>query len=280
MSEHKNNRKDELGDRMKAYENVTRYHISPRSYVFVRVDGRAFHSYLKNSVKPFDQTVTEDMDSTAIYLCENIQNAKIGYVQSDEITILLTDFDTFTTQQFFGGNIQKITSISASMAAAKFNQMRIARQLCNVFSTNGNMKVSDMSMATFDCRVWTVPSQWEAFNTFVWRNQDCTRNSVSMVAQAFFSHKELQGRSTMAMRSMLLDNKTPWDDYSAKDRFGRIIVKEEYLTDIEPQSVQFVDKKAVSVECKASKRTRWVAKEAWKFTEDRNKLMAMVPKYE
>lgn len=270
---------DTLGDRMKVYENITRTHVIPRSYTFCRIDGRAFHSYLKGCERPFDNAVIEDMDATAIYLCENIQNAKLAYVQSDEITILLCDFTEINTSQFFGGNIQKISSIAASMASAKFNQMRITRQLQHIFSNNTNLKVSEMSMATFDCRVWNVPSQWEAANTFIWRNQDCSRNSVSMVAQSLFSHSELQGKSTTEMHEMIHAKGKNWaTDFTDGQKNGRLIVKEEYLTSdaVMHRGTLKQDNAATY----AAKRTRWVSQGAWKFTENKEKLMAMIPKYE
>lgn len=264
---------DAFSTRMKAYENVTRLHLTPRSYVLCRIDGRSFHSYLKGCVRPFDNGVIEDMDATAIYLCENVQNAKLGYVQSDEITLLLCDFETYGTSQFFDGNIQKISSIVASMATARFNQLRFRR-----YTSENNSplwETDSVPLATFDCRCWVVPSQWEAANAFIWRNQDCARNSLSMVAQSKFSHKELQGKNGPAMHEMLHNAGVNWaTDYTDGQKNGRLIVKETYQT-----TVSVPDVANFKVVPQVADRTRWVSKDAWKFTENKDKLLNMIPQY-
>ena len=121
--------KDSLGDRMKRYENTSRYYLSPRNYTIIRVDGKAFHTYTKGLERPFDLKLISDMNETASFLCKNIQGAKFAFVQSDEISIVITDFENINTDAWFDGNVQKITSISASLATAKFNQLRLKRQL-------------------------------------------------------------------------------------------------------------------------------------------------------
>lgn len=263
MSNNENIKKDGLGDRMKKYENITRTYLLPRSYTLLRCDGRAFHSYLQGCLRPFDNGIIEDMDATAIYLCENVQNAKLGYVQSDEITLLLCDFESNETSQFFDGNIQKISSIVASMATAKFNQLRWQRF---IEKKSINLLSPENKLAEFDCRVWTVPSRWEAANVFIWRNQDCSRNSVSMVAQSLYSHKELHGKSTADMHEMIHQAGKNWaTDYSDGEKNGRLIVKESYR---------------IKTDCGGDcDRTRWVSKGAWKFTENKDKLLAMIPEY-
>jgi len=254
-----------LGNRMKSYEDVTRYYLLPRSYVFCRIDGCHFHSYLKGCTRPFDASVIEDMDATAIYLCENVQNVKLGYVQSDEITLLLCDFMNYNTSQFFDGNIQKISSVVASMATAMFNRLRSRR----VVDEN-------LPYATFDCRCWMVPTQWEAANTFIWRNQDCSRNSVSMVAQSLYSHNQLMGKSTKDMHEMIHDKGRSWvNDFSDGEKNGRIIVKESFTDTISVPDIQ-----NFKVVPQVVQRSRWISKGAWKFTEDKNKLLEMIPKYE
>jgi tRNA(His) guanylyltransferase len=119
--------KDSLGDRMKNYEGRSQTYLPRRTYTMVRLDGKSFHSYTKHCKRPYDLDLMSDMDNTAKYLCENIQGCRIAYIQSDEITLVLTDFETIHTDAWFDGNVQKITSISASMATAKFNQLRLNR---------------------------------------------------------------------------------------------------------------------------------------------------------
>jgi tRNA(His) guanylyltransferase len=273
MKSDKNDSKDSLGDRMKRYESITSTYLLPRSYVFCRIDGRAFHTYLRNCKRPFDPGVIADMDATAIYLCENVQNAKLGYVQSDEITLLLCDFESRDTSQFFDGNIQKISSIVASMATARFNQLRFTRYTSEAKSPL--WELPNVALATFDCRCWVVPSQWEAANVFIWRNQDCSRNSLSMVAQANFSHKELQGANSTEMHEMLHAKGVNWaTDFPDGDKNGRLIVKEEYIVKAgEAEGNEYASLTDV-------KRSRWVSKGAWKFTEDKERLLNMIPTYE
>ena len=289
METEKNIKKDALGDRMKRYENITRTHLMPRSYSFVRADGRAFHSYLKGCLKPFDHGVVDDMTNTAIYLCENIQNAKLGYVQSDEITILLCDFENYETSQFFDGNIQKISSVVASMAAAQFNLLRLKR---DIIKTNfiSPYAWDNVKLASFDCRCWNVPDRFEAYNTFVWRNQDCSRNSVSMLAQSMFSEKELHGKSTrekIQMTEIKDEGAIGWKSLNSDLRFGRIIQKDRYLTHQDEEHIKNawdtitghakhdLSKITVPVE-----RTRWIERPAWRFTDDRDALLKLIPKYE
>lgn len=276
---------DPLGDRMKQYENIPQHYLMPRSYTLCRIDGKSFHSYLKKSRKPFDKGVIEDMDATAVYLCENVQNAKIGFVQSDEITLLLCDFDKLTTSQFFDGNIQKISSVVASMTTAKFNALRFKRYTSEAKSPMWDM--DDITLAMFDCRCWTVPNAVEAMNVFRWRQQDCIRNSVSMVAQANFSHKELHGKSQAMMHEMLYQKGVNWaTDFTDGEKNGRIILKENYVQNVvlpKTDKQQARDESSGIASTPTTiyvPRTRWVSNGAWVFTKDEGKLLTMIPKYE
>src|SRR6476620_4819651 len=124
--------KDEMGDRFKRYESTFKSQLNRRTYTIIRVDGKAFHTYTKGLTRPFDEGLIEDMNATAVYLCENIQGAKLGYVQSDEISILVTDFDRLESQLYFDGEVQKVSSITASLATAKFNEARQYRAMRNI----------------------------------------------------------------------------------------------------------------------------------------------------
>lgn len=207
--------KDSLGDRMKShYENRTKYKLPRRTYTIIRLDGKAFHTYTKKLQKPFDTAFMEDMAWTALHLCENIQGCKMGYTQSDEISLLLTDFDKLTTDAWFDNSIQKIVSVSASMATGYFNRRR------------EHDKWDDkQSLAYFDSRTFTIPTAVEVENYFIWRQKDATRNSISMVAQHHFSHKELHGKSTVDMLEMLNRINDPWMDYNEDEKFGNLILK-------------------------------------------------------
>ena len=213
--------KDALGDRMKDfYEDRTRIKLPRRTFTIIRIDGKAFHTYTRGLEKPFDDGLIEDMNETTAYLCKNIQGAKLGYVQSDEISILLTDFDDITTHAWFDNNLQKMASIAASMATAKFNQLRIVR---GMFKGTEGMGQALNKLATFDARVFQIPFVDEVQNYFIWRQQDATRNSISSVAQSLYSHKELNGKKTDEMQDMIFQKGINWNDYDFRRKRGAVI---------------------------------------------------------
>ena len=223
--------KDQLGDRMKDfYEDRTRYKLARRTNTIIRIDGKAFHTYTKGLKRPFDQGLIDDMNETTAYLCKNIQGAKFGYVQSDEISILITDYDDITTHAWFDGNLQKMASIAASLATAKFNQLRMARSTWEGSDVAGSLDQDDIEnfkLAMFDARVFQIPYQEEVVNYFIWRQQDATRNSISSVAQSLYSHKELNGKKTNEMQEMIFQKGINWNDYSPREKRGSLIRKVE-----------------------------------------------------
>jgi tRNA(His) 5'-end guanylyltransferase len=229
---------DELGTRMKEfYENRTKSFLPRRTYTIIRIDGKAFHTYTKGLERPFDDKLMQDMDNTASYLCKEIQGAKLAFVQSDEISILLTDFDKLNTDAWFDGNIQKIVSVSASLATAKFNELRPNK------------------IALFDSRVFTIPSKTEVMNYLVWRQQDTVRNSISSVAQSLYSHKELNNKNTDQMQEMCFQKGVNWNDLDIKKKRGRII--EKHYTN--------------------ENKTVWVSVAPPTFTKDVDYLSARIP---
>lgn len=273
--------KDDLGDRMKnQYEDRTRYYLPRRTYTIIRLDGCHFHTYTRGLDKPFDKGLSEDIDNAIIAMLPEIQGAVFAYTQSDEISILLTDFATPQTSAWFDGNLQKIGSVAASIITAEFNKRRLTRfgKWCDkqlVEKVVENI-IDTFDLAYFDARVFTIPDRTEVMNYFIWRNQDCSRNSVSMVAQANFSHKELQGVSTTGMHEWLHDKGINWaTDYSDREKNGALIVKEEYVLPLTTENVIGIEEGTI----KSFTRTRWVSKGAWKFTEEKDKLLAMIPTY-
>jgi tRNA(His) guanylyltransferase len=230
--------KDPIGDRMKSfYEDRTRYKLTRRTNTIIRVDGKAFSNYTKGLERPFDAGLMEDMNKTTEYLCQNIQGAKFGYVQSDEISILITDYDDISTHAWFDGNLQKMASIAASLATAKFNQLRMQRAYRNLEvdqidhgPTAYDMGISgvlDTKLAMFDARVFQIPYQEEVINYFIWRQQDATRNSISSVAQSLYSPKELNGKKTGQMQEMIFQKGINWNDYTPREKRGSLIRKVE-----------------------------------------------------
>lgn len=202
--------KDALGTRMKnQYEFRARHYLPRRSYTIVRLDGRAFHSYTRGLARPFDQQFMDDMAATAVHLCSDMAGTQFAYTQSDEISLLLTDFATIRTEAWFDGNIQKIVSIAAAIATGVFNRLRPSRPL-----------------AGFDARCFTIPDPTEVANYFVWRQKDCTRNSISMAAQAHFSAKQLHGKSCDQMQEMLwAEAGVNWSEYPDRFKNGTIVSK-------------------------------------------------------
>ena len=260
--------KDAIGDRMKEnYENRSRFSLPRRSFTLIRLDGKSFHTYTKGLKRPFDEDFINDMDETAAYLCKNIMGAKLAFVQSDEISVLMTDFEEQGTEAWFDNNLQKIASVSASMATAKFNECRIKRHIQTALSGSDDLLNGRFKFAEFDSRVFQIPQKSEVENYFIWRQQDTTRNSISAVAQTLYSSKELHGKNTDAQQELIFQKGINWNDYAAKFKRGRVILKEtfEKLPDV-------LDSKSTS-----TIRTRWVSVEPPVFTQDRNLLQNLIP---
>lgn len=233
-----------LSDRMKEfYEKRTRTFLPRRTYTIIRVDGKAFHTYTKGLDRPFDEKFIDDMNNTAEYMCQNIQGAKFAFVQSDEISILVEDFRTLNTDAWFDGNVQKIASVSASLATAMFNKLRPEIE----------------KLATFDSRVFTIPSKVEVENYFIWRQQDTIRNSISSLAQSLYSSKELHGKNVSDMQEMCFQKGKNWNDLDTGMKNGRLIIKVEY---------KYMNDETL--------RTRWTSNGSFTFTQDREILTNMV----
>lgn len=258
--------KDELGTRMKDfYEDRFRYKLPRRAYTIMRIDGKAFHTYTRGMERPFDDGLIEDMNKTAIHLCQNIMGAKMAYVQSDEISILISDFDTLDTQAWFDYNVQKMTSIAASLATSEFNRLRMIRLINEKIKKTKWNEVTDETfmmnieplfnkLANFDARVFQIPSRIEVENYFIWRMQDATRNSISSVAQSLYSHKELNGKSTSDMQEMIFQKGINWNDYDFRKKRGAVIGKvDKPISDGYVQTV----------------RKKWDVVETPIFTQDR-----------
>lgn len=177
-----------LGDRIKSYEKVNRYSLTKRTPVMIRVDGRAFHTSTSQFNKPFDNNFIHTMIASANYVAEEMQGFKVAYIQSDEVTFCITDYDTIDTQGWFDYDLSKIVSITASLMSAAFN--RFSHQYANCM------------YPVFDCRAFNVPKE-DAVNAFLWRAKDWTRNSIQMYARSLFSHKQLHKKSIKEIHEML-----------------------------------------------------------------------------
>lgn len=233
-----------LGDRMKRHEAAYRAVLPRRTYTVIRVDGRAFHSYLRGAAKPFDDDFMADMDAVAEALCAEVAGAVFAYTQSDEISLLVTDFGSEQTEPWFGGVMAKQLSISASLATAVLNARRPGRR------------------ALFDSRVFTLSDPVEVANYFLWRQRDAVRNSISMAAQAHFSHRRLNGVSTGGMQEMLWSEAgVNWNDYPDGCKRGRVTVRR---TGERP--VEYVDKRTNKTVRTTAVRSWWETSPAPQFT--------------
>lgn len=272
---------DSLGDRMKGhYENRTRYLLPRRTFTVIRVDGKAFHTLTQGCERPFDTNLMATMDATAKAMCEGIQGARLAFVQSDEISVILTDFETPTTDAWFDGNTQKIASISASIATGAFNQERLLRlagdwQVKGFGTYSPLQQLAALQLAHFDSRVFTIPDRDEVLNYLLWRQQDATRNSIQMVAQAHFSAKELHGKSCNELQELLFTEKgVNWNDYPASCKRGRLVVQRTSEKDVE-----YVDKRTQETRrVEGVKRREWCVEKPPVFTADRAWADAWLPR--
>lgn len=216
---------DSLGDRMKGYENVSRIYLPRRLPVIIRVDGRAFHTFTKGFQKPFDNVLSCAMRGAAIGLCKEISGAKLAFVQSDEISVLVTNNDSIETQPWFDNNLQKLVSLSASIATRCFdNAFQLAISEYNESFSQYTTYFRSLHTATFDARAFVLPPE-EVVNYFIWRQQDATRNSVQMVARSLYSHKELMNKNSDDLQEMIHEKGVNWNDYPTPWKRGICCVK-------------------------------------------------------
>lgn len=207
---------DKMGDRLKMFEGIEAGRILiPNLPICVRVDGRAFHTFTRGMNRPYDERMSKAMIETMKYLVKKT-DACIGYVQSDEISLVLSD----TKEPLFGGRVQKLTSIIAAMATAKFND-------------EIHKSFPDKPLAEFDCRVWNVPNRTEAANTILWREFDATKNSISMAARSVYSDNQLLNKNSSDKQEMLWQKGINWDKYPVffkRGTYARRVVIERKLT--------------------------------------------------
>lgn len=227
--------KDDLGTRMKKfYEGVPKTKLMRRVPVAIRIDGKAFHTFTRGFQKPFDSILMTSMQETMKYLCENIQGCVFGYTQSDEITLILIDYQKFTSSAWFDYEVQKVCSIAASMATMAFNKFFTKNvnyfEMTHEHDDTINEYCTTLVNATekgamFDARCFNIPKE-EVANLVYWRQLDAMRNSVQMVAQANFPHKELQGLNQEALKGKLhLEKNIIWDNYPIYKQRGTAVYK-------------------------------------------------------
>lgn len=200
------------------YENVTRYYLPRRTHCVIRLDGKAFHSYTKRLEKPYSLGLAKAMADAAVGVMDQIQGSVFAYQQSDEISILVTDFNTIKTEAPFAYNIQKLASISASVMSVNFNHWMHYRKL-----------KTPEELGYFDARVFSIPERIEVYNYFLWRQRDCIRNSIMSLGQTYFSHSELHGLSISEIQDkLMLEKNVNWSKELSSFKNGVIIYPSGY----------------------------------------------------
>ena len=228
--------RDDLGTRMKTfYENIPKTRLMRRVPVAIRLDGKAFHTFTRGFQKPFDFVLMDTMQQTMKYLCENIQGCVFGYTQSDEITLILVDYQKFTSDAWFDYEVQKLTSVSASMATMAFNKYFSENVVEYNLTHDPLVKRREGLLdnyisavekgALFDARCFNIPKE-EVTNLIYWRQLDATRNSIQMVGQAHFSHDELQNKTCNMIQDMLMTKYgINWNDFTIPCKRGTACIK-------------------------------------------------------
>ena len=242
---------DKLGDRMKEnYENRSKTYLTRRVPCLLRLDGCHFHTFTKGLKKPYDSLFIEVMQRTTKSLCESIQGCKFGYVESDEISLLLTDYDTLKTDAWFDYSVQKICSVVASMAAMYFNR-HLSKLVEEFYEKNikdnqhkdederyyNNVLKKKVELGGyFDARAFNLPEH-EVVNYFIWRQNDATRNSIQGLAQANFSQKQLQGLNNSQLQDKLHEEKgINWNDCKTVEKRGSAVVR---ILDMETDHIKW-----------------------------------------
>ena len=219
--------KDNLGNRMKTYyEEVAKTKLIRRMPVIIRLDGKAFHTFTRGFKKPFDELFMKTMQATMKYLCENIQGCVLGYTQSDEITLVLVDYNKLDTSAWFDYEVQKMCSVSASMATIAFNRF-YAEIIANDTEDEEEFKkyAKKLYKACFDSRCFNIPKE-EVTNCVLWRQKDAERNSILSVAQASYSQKELEGKSCKELVAKLeIEKGIIWGNLPTPQKRGTCCIK-------------------------------------------------------
>jgi tRNA(His) 5'-end guanylyltransferase len=235
--------KDSLGDRMKMYEEVSSGKLVSRMPVILRLDGKAFHTFTRGFQKPFDSLLSETMIHTTVELVKNIQNCQLGYVQSDEISLLLVDDKTIKTSSWFDNKIQKQVSVAASMCTLYFNTIYTGMIIKYHNSMHDEPELEEFTQlktyesrinsAMFDCRTFNIPKE-DVCNYFIWRQQDATRNSIQSLGQANFSHKQMHKLTcNMIQEKLFAEKQINWNDIATSNKRGTCVVNPGHIIDRE-----------------------------------------------
>ena len=207
-------KRDDFGNRMKAYEKLSESVLIPNLPIVVRLDGKGFSKYTKKMKRPYDEVLSNLMSDTCVHLMGKYSHIVCAYTQSDEITLIMKN--EYDKPVEFNGRLQKLCSILAGETSSFFavNASKLGLNETNQYPV-------------FDCRIFNVPSWIEASNVILWREQDASKNSVQMLGQHNFSHKQLHGlKGNQIQEKLLLEKDINWNDYPTFFKRGTYIVKE------------------------------------------------------
>jgi tRNA(His) guanylyltransferase len=228
----------DLGDRMKLFEKASERYLTRRVPVLLRLDGCHFHSWTRGLERPFCEKLRMCMEYAAYRVCSEISGARFGYTQSDEISILVIDYQELNTEPWFSYRGNKVESVAASICTAGFNTAAFA------YLTE---HVKKRGMAIFDARAFSVPKE-DVLNAFLWRQRDCEKNSVSSLAQAHFSHKELHEKNSSDKQDMLMLSKgVNWNDVPTQYKRGSALYKVKVVSPnpVDPKGPEVIRNKWV-----------------------------------
>lgn len=244
---------DPLGDRLKQeFEATTRLVLPRKTHTIIRLDGKAFHTYTRGLPRPFDATLHADLVAATQFLCEQVTGALLAYVQSDEVSLLVTDLAKSGTEPWYGGNVQKITSVTASILTAKFNDRR-------------SLGIGDVGerLAFFDSRVFTIPDTDDVVDYFHWRYLDAWRNAVSSLASTHFSARQLHRKSLGERLDMLREREVDVRALDPRFLFGSLVEPVTHET-----SVAYHDKRTGEYRVvEGVQRRAWEARPAPSMSE-------------
>lgn len=218
---------DLFGDKVKALEALSAKEVlDENSPICIRIDGKAFHTFTKGLARPYDKRLSQAMINTMNFLVEKT-DARLGYTQSDEISLVYFKM-TNSQQTYFGSRVQKLISVLSSMATAKFND-----------EIRKGIPEKEDVFAYFDCRAWNVPTLQDAADVFVWRQDDAIKNAVSMAASAYYSHKQLQNKSSLEKKKMLEEKNISWEQYPDFFKSGTFAMKKHKEVELSEEMKQF-----------------------------------------
>jgi tRNA(His) guanylyltransferase len=279
-----------LADRMKKfYEGRTQQYLPRRTNIILRLDGVGFSKFTEGLEVPYDADFIDAMNRVAEALCKSISGAKCAFIQSDEISILVTDYDELNSGAWFDNSVQKMCSVAAAIATATFNRI----------FTHKSKEVD----AYFDCRVFSIPLAEEVLNCFLWRQLDCTRNSIASVAQVLYPHphRELVGKNTDVQQEMIFQRREQlrdimiangtlplelhqkpdlnWNDLPAGLKRGRFITRHEKMLPINLDEIPDTVPNKAEMAGKLYARSVWVTEGAPRFSQHPEAILSLLPGY-